>query len=68
MPDVIPNLNFTPDPNSDEPVVVEKKRVRTEGAVTTQTVTIVRQGDTILGVIKPRQNSHSAQSWAESPY
>lgn len=67
-PDVVPNLNFSPDPNSDEPVVVEKKRVRTAGAVTTQTVTVVRQGDKILGVIKPRANSHSAQSWAEDPY
>lgn len=67
-PAVQPNLQISPDPNSDEPVVVERKRVRTAGSVTTQTITIVRQGDRILSVIKPQPNVHRSQAWEEDPY
>lgn len=67
-PAAVPNLNFSADPNSDEPLVVEKQRVRSRNAVTTQTVTVIRQGDKVLGVIKPRAVSHRTQSWEEDPY
>lgn len=67
-PAAVPNLNFSADPNSDEPIVVEKQRVRSRDAVTTQTVTVIRQGDKVLGVIKPRAVSHRVQGWEEDPY
>jgi len=64
---VIPALNLTADPNSDEPVVVEHLRVRPDGAITTRTVTVVRQGDRVLSVISPRHvHEHRALSWEKS--
>lgn len=64
---VIPSLNLVADPNSDEPVVVEHHRVRPDGAITTRTVTVVRQGDRVLSVIKPRHlHEHRALSWQKS--
>ena len=52
------------DPSSNEPVVVEHHRVRPEGTITTRTVTVVRQGDRVLSVIKPRHlHEHRALHW-----
>jgi hypothetical protein len=36
-----------------EPVIVEEMRVRNPNAITTRHVTVVRQGDRVLSVIKP---------------
>lgn len=64
---VIPSLQLAPDPNSDEPVVVEHHRVRPDGAITTRTVTVVRQGDRVLSVIAPRHlHEHRALNWPKS--
>ncbi len=38
-----------------EPVVIERKRLRTKG-LTTRTTTVVRQGDRVLAVIQPFPN------------
>lgn len=64
---VIPSLQLAPDPDSDEPVVVEHRRVRPDGAITTRTVTVVRQGDRVLSVIAPRHpHEHRALSWPKA--
>lgn len=55
----VPVLGITPDPDSDEPIVVERVRARSRDSLTTRHVTVVRQGDRVLSVIKPdaRQSS-----------
>ena len=40
---------------SDEPVIVETVRSRPDGSPVTRHITIVRQGERILSVIKPEQ-------------
>lgn len=49
-----PVLSVAPDPDSDEPVVVERVRARSRDSLVTRHVTVVRQGDRVLSVIKPR--------------
>ena len=44
---------------SDGPIIVEEKRVRRPGQITTVHNTIVRQGDEILMVVRP-DNTHEA--------
>jgi hypothetical protein len=46
------------DPNDPNPVVTEKRRVRVPGQPITQSVTVVRQGDRVLSVQKPRSHYH----------
>jgi len=41
---------INPDPNSDEPIVVERRRILRPGTVLTRTVTVTRQGDRILSI------------------
>lgn len=55
----IPVLGVQADTESDEPVVVERVRMRPEGSMVTRTVTVVRQGDRVLSVMKPRSRQHS---------
>jgi hypothetical protein len=56
----VPVLDVTPDPDSDAPVVVERVRARGGDSLVTRTVTIVRQGDRVLSVIKPRARHSSS--------
>lgn len=60
----VPTVNFAADPTSRHPVVVEKLRVRDRDTFTTRHVTVVRQGDRVLGVIKPRAKS-APPYWAD---
>lgn len=58
----VPVLGVTPDPDSDEPVIVERVRARSRDSLVTRHVTVVRQGDRVLSVIKPRAR-HSTSDW-----
>lgn len=58
----VPVLGVSADPESDEPVVVERMRARSRGSLVTRQVTVVRQGDRVLSVIKPRSR-HSSSDW-----
>jgi hypothetical protein len=51
--------NVIPSGQGGEPVVVETIRTRPSGSPVTHHVTVVRQGDEILSVIKPRRRTHS---------
>ncbi len=44
------------DPNDPRPVVTEQKQVRVPGQPITQTITVTRQGDRVLSVVKPRSH------------
>jgi hypothetical protein len=57
-----PVLGVTPDPDSEEPVVVERVRARSRDALVTRHITVVRQGDRVLSVIKPRARQ-STSDW-----
>lgn len=54
----MPVLGVQADTDSDEPVVVERVRVRPRHSMVTRHVTVVRQGDRVLSVIKPRSHQH----------
>lgn len=56
----VPVLGVTPDPDSDEPVIVERVRARGRDSLVTRHVTVVRQGDRVLSVIKPRSRHASS--------
>jgi hypothetical protein len=47
------------DPNDPNPVVTEQRRVRVPGEAVTQTITVTRQGDRVLSVVKQRPRVHS---------
>jgi hypothetical protein len=55
----IPNDRRT----SSEPVVVEQRRVRDRNNTTTTHLTVVRQGDEILSVVRP-ESAHDRADWA----
>ena len=48
----------------DEPVVVEQRRVRDRNNISTTHVTVVRQGDRILSVVRP-ESAHDRADWAD---
>jgi hypothetical protein len=50
----LPQIAFAVDPADPAPVVVERRRVLDEDTGVTRHVTVVEQGDRVLGVIKPR--------------
>jgi hypothetical protein len=50
----VPSLALPLDPESHEPVVVEKRRVFDSDSGTTRHVTVVSQGERILSIVKPR--------------
>lgn len=52
--------------NSDEPVVVEEVRVRTDDAITTRHITIVKQGDRVISVIRPETANQGAGWYDEA--
>ncbi len=58
----VPILDVTPDPDSDAPVIVERVRARSRDSLVTRKITVVRQGDRVLSVIKPRAR-HSSSDW-----
>lgn len=49
---------------SDGPVVVEERRVRDRNNISTTHVTVVRQGDEILSVVRP-ESAHDRADWAD---
>jgi hypothetical protein len=48
----------------DEPVVVEERRVRDRNNISTTHVTVVRQGDRILSVVRP-ESAHDRADWPD---
>lgn len=59
----VPLLGVNPDPDSDEPIIVERVRARADDSLVTRHVTVVRQGDRVLSIIKPRARQHPLD-WA----
>jgi hypothetical protein len=49
---------------SDEPIVVEQRRVRDRNNISTTHVTVVRQGDEILSVVRP-ESAHDRADWPD---
>jgi len=47
-----------------EPVVVEERRVRDRNNISTTHMTVVRQGDKILSVVRP-ESAHDRADWAD---
>ncbi len=62
--DYSPILDVSPG-TSPEPVVVEKRRFRPEDSVATRTNTIVRQGDRVLTIIKPRLRNSNVTEFGD---
>jgi hypothetical protein len=58
----VPTVAFDADPNDPHPVVVERKRMIADGNVATELVTVVRQGDRVLSVIRP-EHKESGTIW-----
>jgi hypothetical protein len=58
----VPTVAFDADPNDPRPVVVETVRMRAGDSITTEHVTIVRQGDRVLSVVRPR-DAQSSANW-----
>jgi Domain of unknown function (DUF4124) len=56
----IPNEDLA----SEEPIVVEERRVRDRNNTTTTHVTVVRRGDRILSVVRP-ESAHDRADWAD---
>lgn len=48
--------------NGDGPIIVEERRVRDRNNTTTTHVTVVRQGDRILSVVRP-ESAHDRADW-----
>lgn len=55
----VPVLGVRPDPASDQPIVTERVRARARDSQVTRHITVVRQGDRVLSVIKPRARQSS---------
>jgi len=49
---------------ASEPIVVEERRVRDPGNITTRHVTVVKQGDRVISVIRPKA-SHNGAEWGD---
>ena len=47
----------------DDPIVVEQRRVRDRNNISTTHVTVVRQGDRVLSVVRP-ESAHDRADWA----
>jgi hypothetical protein len=60
--DPVPSVAFDADPDDPRPIVVENVRVRAGDSITTEHVTVVRQGDRVLSVIRPR-DAQSSFDW-----
>jgi len=56
----IPVLGVGADSESEEPVIVERVRARARDSLVTRHITVVRQGDRVLSVIKPRARHASS--------
>src|SRR5690606_7254342 len=63
MDQPVPILGVSPDPDSDEPIVVERMRARSKDSLTTRQIIVVRQGDRVLSVIKPTRDRHASADW-----
>jgi hypothetical protein len=48
------------DPSDPNPVVVERKRYRDRDSMSTRHITVVRQGDRVLSIVKPRSHVEPA--------
>jgi len=49
------------DPNDPNPVVTEEQRVKVPGEPITQRITVTRQGDRVLSIVKPRTHYHHVE-------
>ena len=59
------SITIPNDPAGDgEPVVVEQRRVRDRNNISTTHVTVVRQGDRILSVVRP-ESAHDRADWPD---
>lgn len=56
----VPVLGVSADPDSDAPVIVERVRARPKDSIVTRHITVVRQGDRVLSMIKPRARQSSS--------
>jgi hypothetical protein len=56
----IPNDQIT----SSEPVIVEELRVRNPDTITTRHLTVVKQGDRVISVIRPKA-THNGAGWQD---
>ena len=57
----IPEIAVPADPGLDrEPVITETRRFKVRGLDVTRHNTIVRQGDRVIAVVKPRPHQGSA--------
>ena len=60
------NLSLNVPNRGQEPLVVEKQRVRVPGSNVTRTVTVVRQGDRVISVQRPMSSSNGLTTLTES--
>ncbi len=49
---------------SSEPVVLEELRVRNPDSITTRHITVVKQGDRVISVIRPKA-THNGSGWSD---
>jgi hypothetical protein len=59
-----PVIDVSPG-TSHEPIVIEKRHYRPDGAISTRSNTIVRQGDRTLTVIKPQAHEHDVTDFGD---
>jgi hypothetical protein len=59
-----PIIDVSPG-TSHEPIVIEKRHFKPDGAISTRSNTIVRQGDRILTVIKPQAHEHDVTDFGD---
>lgn len=64
----VPILGVSPDPDSEEPVIMEPVRARSRDSLATRHITVVRQGDRVLSVIKPRARQSSSDFPVEEDF
>ena len=59
-----PIIDVSPGTNP-EPIVIEKRHYKPDGAISTRSNTIVRQGDRILTIIKPQAHEHDVTDFGD---
>jgi hypothetical protein len=65
--EMLPEVSVAPDPHSDEPVVVERRRVKPPGSMFTRTVTVTRQGDRVLSIVDTSRPANHGADYGEMP-
>jgi hypothetical protein len=59
----VPTLAFDANPDDPTPVTIERKRVIASGNAATEFVTVVRQGDRVLSVIRSEKTNENSVNW-----